>query len=338
MRTEFGKKRFVRRLPANIRPVDVPHFESVMHYDCPDLHIYQFRSINLLPDGTLFKLIVPLKKSFPFFRKRLKHHNWKGILYIRIKWKRTKLIATERPYVIIHDVWTKNYYHWITQALPRLLLIQQHVNRPFVLVIPEDHQLEFHRSSLKLLQIESCQVIQNVNQYYKLGNVLYPTHDIQIGDYNDDLIRTLRDRLSRGSINEPANERVFIHRSSKATRHILNEEEVLDVFRSFGFCIVEFEKLTFEDQISFLGKTGILAGVHGAGLTNMIFMPTHSMVFELTTKVNGDNYYYYSLSNTLSHKYYYQLCQADSDTVVQKANLIVNILELRDNLTLMIQP
>jgi len=337
LRTSFGRKKFIRTLPENVREGDIVHFQGVLNYDCPTLFIYQFNSINILPDSTLFYWIFPLDLSFPFFKKRLKHHNKKGILNILMKWRRTKLKANI-PYVVIHDVWTKNYYHWITQALPRLLLVQQ-TGQSFVLVLPEDHQSEFHTASLKLLNVDSLQMIERGNKYYHFENLWYPTHDIQIGDYNDDLIVELRDKLMRViKTTQSANpKKIFIYRTSRERRRILNEDDVLQTFLSFGFEVVKFEQLSWLEQISLTSNTILLAGVHGAGLTNMIFMPPRSQVFELTTRINGEHYYYFALSNALSHRYFYQVCTPDQESVVQDANLIVDINKLKENITIMLK-
>jgi capsular polysaccharide biosynthesis protein len=334
MKTSYAKIKIIRNLPENVREVDAIHFKKNWTYECPELRIYKFDAINLLPDSTLFKIIFPLSLSFLFFRKRLRLHNAKGILVIRMKWKKIKLKG-KQPCVVVHDPWTKNYYHWITQALPRLLLVQQ-LNESFTLLLPEDHQSEFHLTSLKLLGIESWQPIERKDQYYYVHNLWYPTHDVQIGDYNDDIIRLLRNKLRKVSSSDEASKKIFIHRSHQKTRRIINEDIVLQTFLSFGFEVVEFEHLSFEEQILLAGQTKILAGVHGAGLTNMIFMPDHSTVFELTTKVDGDNYYYYTLSSALSHQYYYQVCNTDQEAVVQDANLIVDVHELKRTLTLML--
>lgn len=169
MRTQFEKKTFVRALPENVCREDVPYFHKIRNYDCPALFIHQFKSVNILPDSTLFKGIFPLDLSFPFFKKRLKHHNKKGILYIILKWKRIKL-KENLPFVIIHDPWTKNYYHWITQALPRLLLVKM-INQPFILLLPEDHQTDFHIASLKLMEVHTWRIIERGEKYFNIHNL-----------------------------------------------------------------------------------------------------------------------------------------------------------------------
>ena len=216
-------------------------------------------------------------------------------------------------------------------------MLAQQTNQAFTLLLPEDHQSQFHKASLKLLQVESWQTIKRKDQYYDVHNLWYPSRDIQIGDYNDDLITLLRDKLSKVEpLSKFQRKKLFINRASKERRHIINEEDVLNTFLSFGFEIVDFEQHSFEEQILLAGKASVLAGVHGAGLTNMIFMPAHSVVFELTTRINGEHYYYYSLSNSLTHRYYYQVCDPDQEVEVQEANLMVDINTLKENITRML--
>ncbi len=336
MITPFTKKKYTERFPVKMRKQDSVHFQSILSYNCPDLVIYEFKTVNLLPDGTLFKGIFPLKLSFLFFKKRLALHSIKGIIDIKRTWTPVQLCAGG-PYVVIHDPWTKNYYHWITQALPRLLLIQQ-TNKPFTLILPEDHQSDFHRASLKLLNIESWYIIENGKKYCQVNNLWYPTHDVQIGDYHADLMTSLRRRIRGSTVLQAPFKKIFISRVSRGARCIINEEAVHQVFLSFGFEIVEFERLLFEQQVLLLNRTRVLAGVHGAGLTNMIFMPDHSTIFELTTKVNGENYYYFTLSNVLEHKYYYQVCNTNNESAaVQEANLLVDLNELKQNIKHMLE-
>jgi capsular polysaccharide biosynthesis protein len=327
--TIFRAETFERRLPGNIAQRDLIYFQPLQQYKCPALTIYRFKSINLLPDGTLFRGLTPLDISFPFYKKRLKHHNSKGILSIRALWKK-KTLRSKKNFLVIHDPWTHNYYHWITQALPRLLLTQQ-MNEPFELLLPEDHQTDFHKTTLKLLQVQNWHVLKRGKQYYNIQNLIYPTHDIQIGDYHDALIQMLAKKISYEAEGSPS-KKIFIKRRGQDKRKILNEPEVIHLFNKYGFEIIDFESLSFNEQRQTLAHTKVLAGVHGAGLTNMLFMPSGSYVLELTSQINGEHYYYYSLSNALRHNYYYQACPADDNRVVQEANLMVDCKILEANI------
>lgn len=291
-----------------------------------------------MPDNTLFHFgVLPLSISFPFYKRRIRHHNIKGIIDIQFSWKRQLFEKTQCPYLIIHDPWTENYYHWMTQALPRLLMVLK-ANISFTLLLPSTHCKAFHTESLKAMGIENWIDFEVDRIYYKAKNLVYPSHDIQIGDYNDDLMKELSLALKIESGPKSEKNYLFVHRASQNNRRIINDEEVLEVFIMWGFEVIDFEKLDFEEQRKVAGAASIIAGVHGAGLTNMLFMEKGSTVLELTSILSGEQYYYYTLSCALGHRYYYQKCKPEADgKTIQETNFHVDITELKKNLELMIR-
>ncbi|MEJ7645119.1 MAG: glycosyltransferase family 61 protein [Chryseolinea sp.] len=274
----------------------------------------------------------------PFYRKRLKIHSIKGLVHIKRFWRQVQLPRHAYPYLVIHDQWTLNYYHWMTQALPRLLIVLNSSLR-FTLILPANHNKPFHLGSLKIFGIEQWVSIEDAEAYYQLSEVIYPAHDIQVGDYNDDLMIELSEKLCGNGLEEREMNRnfIFVQRQSTIGRKIINEHEVSNLFLSRGFRIVDFESLSFEEQISEAMNCSVLAGVHGAGLTNMLFMKRGSKVLELTSMLQGEQYYYYTLSNALGHEYYYQLCSPQNHgQSIQDANIHVNISELNNIIDLML--
>ena len=335
--TVYPTATFWRKEPVNFKPENRAHFTSLLSYQCPRLDVYYFPDIHILPDATLFYGLWPLEWSFLLFRKRIKTHNIKGIWSIRTRWQKLILEKKEHPYLVIHDAWTKNYYHWITQALPRLLLALK-VNSNFTLLLPEDHVAPFHLESLDLLGVKDILHLNADQRYYRVFGLLYPAHDIEVGSYHDTLMIELAKRVRRPR-KEGAGIYLFVHRISASGRRITNEDHVLNTFVSFGFQIVSFENLRLDQQINLADNATVLAGVHGAGLTNMLFMPSGSKVLELTTRLQGDQYYYFTLSNALKHHYFYLFCESDNDLkTVQDADLIVDVLTLKNTLQLMLHP
>jgi capsular polysaccharide biosynthesis protein len=77
-----------------------------------------------------------------------------------------------------------------------------------------------------------------------------------------------------------ASRKIWIHRSEKSRRALLNEEEVLQHVRNAGYEPVAFEELNLKQQIDLLQETKVLAGLHGAGLTNLMFLPKGATVLE----------------------------------------------------------
>jgi len=80
-----------------------------------------------------------------------------------------------------------------------------------------------------------------------------------------------------------------------------------------------------------------LVSNHGAGMTNMLFMPEGSNVLELRHREDCINNCYFTLSSALNLNYFYQTCPSGGDAQdPHAADLLVDANALRANLTLML--
>jgi capsular polysaccharide biosynthesis protein len=75
------------------------------------------------------------------------------------------------------------------------------------------------------------------------------------------------------------------------------------------------EDLSFIRQIKLMQGTKVLLGAHGAGLTNMLFMPAGSVVVEIRKEGDCHNNCFYSLASALGHRYYYAIAKSSSSKV-----------------------
>ena len=130
--------------------------------------------------------------------------------------------------------------------------------------------------------------------------------------------------------------RMYISRSGTSRRRIANEADVMDVFGQFDFEVVRFEHLSFDEQVRIATQCSVLAGNHGAGLVNMLFMPVGASVLEL--RRTGDRYSncFFNLASTSGLRYYYQTCDPvlpDSDP--HFGDIVVDTDQLRRTLTMM---
>ncbi|KAK6153997.1 hypothetical protein DH2020_013636 [Rehmannia glutinosa] len=70
--------------------------------------------------------------------------------------------------------------------------------------------------------------------------------------------------------------------SRKKTRHLTNEGEVADMARRIGFEVVVQEMGWQVSQVAkFVNGFDVMLGVHGAGLTNMVFLPENGVVIQM---------------------------------------------------------
>ena len=59
-----------------------------------------------------------------------------------------------------------------------------------------------------------------------------------------------------------------------------NLEAVCEVCAQYGFTFLDFEKLTFFEQVAAVSNAEILVGPHGAGMLHAWFMPKNATVIE----------------------------------------------------------
>jgi hypothetical protein len=75
--------------------------------------------------------------------------------------------------------------------------------------------------------------------------------------------------------------RLYLSRRDAKFRRLTNEAEIVGLLQSRGFEIVTTEGMSLKDQAALFGSAGWLVSVHGAGLSNMIFMPEVANVIEI---------------------------------------------------------
>lgn len=78
----------------------------------------------------------------------------------------------------------------------------------------------------------------------------------------------------------PTPEKIYISRRA-SRRSPSNEVEIEELFQSRGFRVVRLEEMNLLDEIRLISGVSFIAGVHGAGMTNMIWMPSESKLFDI---------------------------------------------------------
>lgn len=74
--------------------------------------------------------------------------------------------------------------------------------------------------------------------------------------------------------------RVYISRRA-SKRSPQNEDQVERLFARYGFQIVKTEELNLIDEVTLISQANVLAGVHGAGLANMVWMSPNSLLIDI---------------------------------------------------------
>ena len=327
--------RVTRKLPKNFIEEHLAFFEPILQIDLPDPGYKYFSTpILLLSNGMVVNWLKVEKQSL-LYDTRLPEIGGRIFLvkfFIKaLVQNKISFLQAGDDYVTIINEWSNNYFHWFTEALPKLVTLMDSGIKPIVL-LPFNYNYPFQLRSLELLGV-SHQVYKSyvlVGKKIYLPNRLapYPAH------YNPTVMKRLSSLLSISSKKDVnKGRRIYISRVNASKRKIQNESEVITLMKEFNFCILELESFTLDDQISIMQHTDILVSIHGAGLTNIIFCKPGTNVLELSLQNEIMDKCYFNLANAMDLNYYYQFCHSsDTSANYHTSNLIVNVQLLRENL------
>lgn len=248
------------------------------------------------------------------------------------QWNRSRLpisLAANEVVGLAHvNYAVGNYYHWLIDSLPRLVLLQRHYPG-CQLLLPAPIPGYVQQTALmfgfeRLLPLE-------VGDIASVPQLVMPDYVAEPGSQDAALIKEVRETIL-GALNllssPPGSRRIFVSRNQQPIRRLLNSEAIEPILHQYGFETVSFEGMPFADQVRTMREAAVLVGVHGANLTNMLFMAPQAIVIELmneNTLVLNDCYY--CLSSALDLAYYNLPCQR----VVKAGEYDSNDLDLEVN-------
>jgi capsular polysaccharide biosynthesis protein len=331
-----------RKLPRNLHPEDTILFEHALEQLIPPTRLLELHGVDVSPEGLLFKRGRVLPESFPFpvllenfLRGR---HHLTALVKNHLLRRRRRVAA---PRLWITDDWSGGYFHWLVDALPRLLAVKD-LAPNLVLLLPHALEgLEFVRSSLKLFRLGGVEYMP-AGEVYVCDTLVMPTHIAPSGNYNEGLVRELRDLIldsygiRRGA---RARGRLYISRGRAVKRKVANEEETRRILGAHGFQTVYFEEYAFAEQVRLAAGAEYLVSSHGAGLTNMLFMRSGQGVLELRRRGDRERNWYFILASAMDLAYYYQNCDPETPgDDSHSGNIVADPPGLEQNLTLMLDP
>lgn len=334
----YPETRSRRPVPLNLRPDDLPLFESELERTLPPVELRELRSVRISADGLLLKGGRILDESFPFPFLR---HDWRKRAVAKVIAQNYLMRPTrsiDEEVVWVTDSWSLGYFHWLADVLCKLEAVED-LLCDRVLLLPHDFErLDFVRKSLEAFAVTKVQFI-GAKEVVKCARLLCPTPVAPSGHFREDVIRAVRKNLVdcfARTVSGEGDSRIYVSRSRATKRRIANEGDVIQVLQRFGFKVIHAEDLSFAEQVRLFAATRYFVSNHGAGLTNMLLMPPASSVLELRHQTDSVNNAYFVLAAAMELNYFYQLCEAASTKDAHYADLIVDTDALENNLKAML--
>ncbi len=233
----------------------------------------------------------------------------------------------------------RNYFHWIIDCLLRiegLEYYQEQTGRKPVLLInsnPPKWQVE----SLRLLGYAPDDCIHWNGSRIKVKRLVVPSfrreQSIEQSLISATACRWFRQRIL-SNLPEVESEklsfssRIYISRTKKVGRNIINEDEVLKALAPLGFVAYTLENMSFPDQVRLFSQAEIVVAPHGAGLTNTIF--AQSLIIIELFDLFG-NPCFHVLANALGFQYacLTSVHNSQHSDISRHSDIMVDVAKLR---------
>jgi capsular polysaccharide biosynthesis protein len=197
-----------------------------------------------------------------------------------LRWKLPEVLDHSGTVGVLHTRAGDNYYHFLTDVLPRLELLRRGGIEPEVYLV--NRTTRFQRDLLDHLGITSDRCL-GVEKYPHLR-----AEQLIVPSVPDDQLRTppwivawLRSAFLPDDVASP-HRRLYVGRGNKKhTRRVDNEVDVLRVLEPLGFESIDPGRMSPAEQVRAFAEAECVVGVHGAGLTNLAFCPPGVRVVEM---------------------------------------------------------
>jgi capsular polysaccharide biosynthesis protein len=175
-----------------------------------------------------------------------------------------------------------NYYHLLIETVPRIQMWKEQLRGKARLILPPwlldgSSKAAGVWAALSLLGVDESEATSLPARRCRFDTV-HLIEELPALAATFDLHEHLRIRHGAGG---PPTRRLFVSRARARSRRLLNEEAVFASLRPLGFERVFAEDYGFAEQIALFSQAEAVCGPHGAGLTNILYMPPSAAVIEV---------------------------------------------------------
>lgn len=229
-------------------------------------------------------------------------------------------LASLQPVTLIEtgcwviDEWAQGYFHWMTESLSKIELLRSVSDLNSILLPSSLRRYHFIEESLNYLAIPYLYLSET--RFTECKHLTTVNLNFPAGNFNCHLLKRVARRFrEQVKVDNNRGRRIWISRSEARFRNIVNEPALKPILDRHGFEIFQMERYSLADQIELMQQSSVIAGLHGAGLTNMLFLPTNSSVIEIRRRDDSHNNCYFSMASALDLDYYYLLADPMSDNM-----------------------
>ena len=189
-------------------------------------------------------------------------------------------------YIISNTNDSENYWHWTFETIPKLIVLKDLIDKKgwVVKLINQGSSLkEFQMQWLATIFGDKVTVKSVDSQGILVNNLIsirepFPAHHSK---WMIEKIKAYGDKMKLLGLDNTA-KRLYIKRGkTRNGRNVENEKEIIKYLTGKGYCILEMDCLSVNEQIRYFENASEIIGPHGAAFTNMVYCKPHTNIIEL---------------------------------------------------------
>jgi hypothetical protein len=334
------------KLPLNLSEKEQHLFLSKKSYKNKLLKIKNLKNVFISHWGLLIhRLFLPLKSAenlIGMYDSTFYKDHWSMAFEQYLVSKFGKSLSSQHfsdgEFFTIHTPWF-GYFSWLTTYLPRLIVIHQKYPNATLLVPEEWTSISYVKDSLELFPNLRMQIVKSDHHMF-VKNFIFAQVRPWTSQFYPDHLESVRNLFSTDNLkitDVTPIKRIYVSRKKANRRKIINEEVIELLLHEYGFQSICFEDYSINEQVIFMKNAEILISMHGAGLTNTMFMNPNSILFELTPSVEYQKQFrfpFWRIASLLKIDYYVQFCKTidQGEADFYSRNLEVDIIEFKNNI------
>ncbi len=274
------------------------------------------KSFLLSPDNTLVAdhgYYLPdedMRKGIAWARLNPKYYRYRWLGDLRNRRQIPKAHAMPGSATILNNPWCHNFYHWLLEVAPRVMLLRQLGIEPDWYIV--ESQSGYQRRALELLGIRAAQIVQPHYAFHARPEVLYRPGYPGLDAWKA-MAQTIKSAVgkesgTRKSSSTPA--RLYISRRKAAHRKLRDEASFENFLREWGFESRSFESMDYAEQVRLVSNAQVIVSVHGAALANLIYAQPGTRVVEIcpVNRYNVDCFP--RISHKMGHEHFVVLARS----------------------------
>ena len=228
---------------------------------------------------------------------------------------------------VLVQKWGYGFYHFLNEILPKILRIYEYNNKLPILI---HYNNTFIKSVIEYIGITNPIIQYQPNIVYPIKNAIIVT-ETPSGNPSQSDIALIRKHMrirDDETISAPVN--ILIYRK-EARRNIVNFNDLKSALeaRITDAPWVVFESLPFASCVELFKRAKRIVAPHGAGLSNMMFAPAGTPIYELFPR-NLVNLCYWHLAWILNNPHHSIVCNSTNNSaldILVDIDLVCNTIQ-----------